>query len=88
MKNQGFPITVFTKDDVITRIEPIGKDHSYVGDPLKLIGINNACVIVRVMGGPMSGDLARFPLPRWEEGWDMFSLPEGVTMEEYLTTVQ
>ena len=75
----GFPITVFEKDDLIVRVEPLAcGDCSYIGEPLTFVCVENGCIYLR----NAKKVLTTLPLVRWAHGWDQFIIPEGLTLKE------
>ena len=95
---QGKSIFNFKKGDIIIRLEPTTKkiflnktmnsevvelsDNSYC-DPLELLGIENNLIYLKWVTGGCKGGLITAPLKIYAEGWDLFVLPKGLTLEGF-----
>ena len=78
----------FYKGDIITRTEPIHykdgqEDKSYIGVPVKLENVGKGLIFFEVIGQSVGQPKSRtLPTDLWGNGWEKYTIPEGVTMED------
>ena len=93
---QGKSIFNFKKGDIIIRLEPVITkvfisnvlenevvelpDHSLC-DPLELLAVENNLIYLKYVSGNTKNHITTVPLETYVEGWDLFVLPEGLTLE-------
>lgn len=59
-------------------------DGSYMGEPVKYRGIANNRIYFESLKGCFKGNIHSVDLENWSEGWELFELPEGVTIEDLI----
>lgn len=57
-------------------------DGSYMGEPLEYKGIANNKIYFQPVKGCLNNKVRSVNLEDWQDGWSMFTLPEGVTMDD------
>jgi len=62
-------------------VKAVGKDGSYIGDPLEYITIVNACIYVKIKGEAGKGETCELPYENFQNGWAQYIDPK--TLEKH-----
>lgn len=57
-------------------------DHSHLGTPFSFLGVRNNIIYLRGLSGLFKGDIVRLSIHSFGEGWEVFELPDNVTIDE------
>jgi len=58
-----------------------GIDQSF-REPMEFVAIENNIIYLRYVGGYFKGRISKAKLDIFSEGWALFIIPEGLTMED------
>ncbi|HEX9062306.1 MAG TPA: hypothetical protein VF941_19215 [Clostridia bacterium] len=60
-------------------------DRSYLGEPMKLLDIQNGVIYVEKLGNSiLLGNKRELQLDMFADGWEYFVIPNGYTLEEFM----
>ena len=65
-----------------TDVVELVSDTSFHGEPFELISIENNQIYLKRLSGIFKGKMTNGSLFLYEDGWDFFVLPEGLTIDD------
>ena len=62
-------------------VKAVGKDNSFIGEPLEYITIVNACIYVKFKDGSLKGRICKLEYTNFQNGWAQYIDPK--TLEKH-----